>query len=633
MSSPSLIRKTMRESIGSILRNATADLKRMWRSLTITDLAYKAIAFAALTPAITLLLYWLRSGTPDRVIADVEIPLFFLTTTAGIASLILGTSLIVAISALETACLMAIGFGSTNGKILSPRAALRFGAARAPNVLRMSAHMVLRLIAGAIPFLLVAGLTYLALLREHDINFYLARRPSEFWIAAAIVVIIAAGIIAAVARTAARWALAMPLLLFENVHPRHALGESARRTSGSHSLIIATLAAWAIVSIALFAATTWFVNFVGLTIAPRLAGSIASLLLFVAVLTIGSVVLALVVGVVNASMFALIITQLYRTVGKVQATAAILAPYLAYEAKRLSRRTVRAIVALGLLAAVGLSLVAFLVNRNQRPVLIIAHRGSSLTAPENTLAAFRLAADQKTDFIELDVQESADGQVLVAHDSDLMKVAQEPTKIWEGDAATLRSIDIGSYKDRRFASERVPTLAEALAVCKGRCRVVVELKSYGHNQQLEQRVIDVVEAAGMQNDCIFMSLDHGMARKLKELRPAWRVGLLVAKSIGDLTELKADFLAVEARMATRRFVRQAHSAGQDVYVWTVNDPAWMFVALSRGVDGLITDKPDQARRVVEVREQMSTPQRFLAAELIRLGASTEALEAENALRP
>jgi glycerophosphoryl diester phosphodiesterase len=273
------------------------------------------------------------------------------------------------------------------------------------------------------------------------------------------------------------------------------------------------------------------------------------------------------------------------------------------------------------------------VNRTQSPVLIIAHRGSSLTAPENTLAAFRLAADQNTDFIELDVQESSDGQVLVAHDSDLMKVAREPTKIWEGDAARLRAIDIGSYKDPRFAAERVPTLAEALAVCKGRCRVVVELKSYGHNQQLEQRVIDVVEAAGMQKDCIFMSLDHAMARKLKELRPDWRVGLLVAKSIGNLTELKADFLAVEARMATRGFIRQAHGAGQDVYVWTVNDPAWMFVAVSRGVDGLITDKPDEARRVVELRSQMSNPERFLAAQLIRLGASTEALEAENALRP
>jgi glycerophosphoryl diester phosphodiesterase len=623
----------MLESLSPIFRSATTDAKRLWRSLAITDLAYKAIAFAALMPAVTLLLYWLRAGASERVIADVEIPLFFLTTPAGIISLILGASMVVAISALETACLIAIGFGGVNGRILSPRSALRFGAVHAPNVLRLSGHMALGVIAGAIPFLLTGGLTYLMLLRDHDINFYLARRPSEFWIAGAIVVLIVAGILAALVRTVARWALAMPLLLFEKVHPRHALAESARRTSGSRSLVIATLAGWALISIALIAATTWFVNFVGLTIAPRLAGSVTLLLLFVAVLTIGSVVLALAVGIVNVSMFALLITRLYLSVGQAKAVPTILMPYFVHETKRLSKRALTAIVAVGVLVALGVSLAAFLVNRDQSPVLIIAHRGSSLTAPENTLAAFRLAADQKTDFIELDVQESADGQVLVAHDSDLMKVARAPTKIWEGDAATLRAIDIGSYKDARFAAERVPTLAEALAVCKGRCRVVVELKSYGHNQQLEQRVVDVVEAAGMQNDCIFMSLDHPMARKLKELRPNWRVGLLVAKSIGDLTDLKADFLAVEARMATRSFIRQVHGAGQDVYIWTVNDPAWMFVALSRGVDGLITDKPDEARRVVELRAQMSTPQRFLAAQLIRLGASTEALEAENALRP
>jgi glycerophosphoryl diester phosphodiesterase len=137
----------------------------------------------------------------------------------------------------------------------------------------------------------------------------------------------------------------------------------------------------------------------------------------------------------------------------------------------------------------------------------------------------------------------------------------------------------------------------------------------------------------MQNDCIFMSLDHAMARKLKELRPSWRVGLLVAKSIGDLTQLPGDFVAVEARMATRSFIRQMHRAGKDVYVWTLNDPAWMFVALSRGVDGLITDKPDEARLVAERRAEMSNPQRFLASQLIRLGATTEALEREDALRP
>ncbi len=135
-------------------------------------------------------------------------------------------------------------------------------------------------------------------------------------------------------------------------------------------------------------------------------------------------------------------------------------------------------------------------------------------------------------------------------------------------------------------------------MCKGRCRVVVELKSYGHDERLEERVAAIVEAAGMENDCIFMSLDHDMVRKMKRLRPDWRSGVLVAKAIGDLTTLEADFLAVEAGMATPRFVRQAHRAGRDVYVWTVNYAASMLLAMGRGVDGLITDQPDLARRVV-----------------------------------
>jgi glycerophosphoryl diester phosphodiesterase len=623
----------MREPARLLLLRAARDVARLWRSLTITDLTYKAIAFAVLTPAVTLLLYGLRAGVSERVMADVEIPLFFLTTPAGIVSLILGASLLLAITALELACLMAIGFGNAQGQTLSARGALRFGVANAPDVLRLSARMALRVLAGAVPFLLAVGLIYLALLREHDINFYLARRPMEFWIAVVFALIIVVGLIALLVRTVRRWALAMPLLLFENVKPRHALTESAKRGAESPGTIVAALAIWAAGSIALIAATTWFVHFVGRTIAPQFAGSMTLLLLFVAALAICSVAVAVAVGVLNISMFALLITRLYLSVGKAQARTAILSPYISGETKQFSRRAMTVAVGLVALAAVGFALAAFLVNRNERPVLIIAHRGSSWTAPENTLAAFRLAAEQQTDFIELDVQESADGQVLVAHDSDLMKVAGNPTKIWEGDAATLRAIDIGSYKNPGFATERVPTLAEALDVCKGLCKVVVELKSYGHGQQLEQRVVDVVETAGMQNDCIFMSLDHAMARKLKELRPSWRVGLLVAKSIGDLTQLPGDFVAVEARMATRSFIRQMHRAGKDVYVWTLNDPAWMFVALSRGVDGLITDKPDEARLVAERRAEMSNPQRFLASQLIRLGATTEALEREDALRP
>ena len=129
----------------------------------------------------------------------------------------------------------------------------------------------------------------------------------------------------------------------------------------------------------------------------------------------------------------------------------------------------------------------------------------------------------------------------------------------------------------------------------------------------------------MVDDSIFMSLDHDMVRRLKQLRPSWKVGVLVAKAIGDLTSLGADFLAVEARLATRGFVRRAHGAGQDVYVWTVNDPAWMFASMANGVDGLITDLPDVAREVVERRGRMSDAQRILVALLVAMGAKTESL--------
>ena len=137
----------------------------------------------------------------------------------------------------------------------------------------------------------------------------------------------------------------------------------------------------------------------------------------------------------------------------------------------------------------------------------------------------------------------------------------------------------------------------------------------------------------MADACIFMSLDHDMVRTMKRLRPSWRSGVLVAKALGDLTSLRADFLAVERNLATPRFVRRAHRAGQEVYVWTVNDPAWMLGGMSRGVDGLITDKPDLARQVVERRARMSDTQRLLVALLVRFGARSEDLVSSEALRP
>jgi glycerophosphoryl diester phosphodiesterase len=625
----------MWKKISGVVTDTVRDLSRSWRSLAITDLVYKAVAFAVLTPGTVLLVRWMASRAGTRVVADADLARFFVTTRVGVLILFVGGGILLAITALEAACLMAIGLAGARGTRLNARSALAFGAKRAPFVLALIWHMLVRVILGVLPFLAAIGVVYFALLRPHDINYYLAHRPPAFYVAVAIGAVILAALAALLVRTIARWALALPFVLFEGVLPRRALGESARRSSGNRWVIVAVLASWAIVAVILVTVARWLPEALGRGLALALAGSLAALLLFIATLAFLWVTLGLIVGIVNASLLALAFVRLYLRIGEPREPRVPEPVSLGLfgEHVRISRSVMAGLAAIVVLVFVGFAMLAFMVTRSNRPVLVLAHRGASIVAPENTLAAFRLAVEQGTDFVELDVQESADGEVLVIHDSDLMKVGNSPMKIWEHTAAELRTVDIGSRVGPQFSGERVPTLAEALAVCKGKARVDVELKSYGHDQKLQERVAEIVEAAGMANDCIYMSLDHTMIERMKRLRPSWRCGVLAAKARGDLTSLHADFLAVEARMATGRFVRQAHRAGQDVYVWTVDDPAWMLAAMSRGADGLITDKPDLARQVVARRAAMSDGQRVALALLVRLGAHTEALEAEDNLRP
>jgi glycerophosphoryl diester phosphodiesterase len=623
----------MWETVRHVVSEVIEDLSRSWRQLALTDLAWKVISFAVLTPATVLLLRWVMSSAEGRVIADVDIATFFLTRPIGLLTLIVGGALIAGITALEMTCLMRVGIATARGDSLTARDALYFGVACAPRVLRLTANMVARVLAGLVPFLLVAGLAYLALLRDYDINYYLAVRPPAFWAAVAIAAVLLVALAVLLVRTVARWALILPLVVFENVVPRRSFGESGRRTAGAGAMVVVLLASWMAFALLLLAVLAWVPEIIGRSVAPQLAGSLPLLLLFVSGLVVLWIALGLVAGIINGSLFALTVVRLYLRLGGPKDLQVPQPAVLQRDPIRVSRAALIGAAAFALLAVIGLVLVMVATTRRNQPVVIIAHRGSSETAPENTLAAFRLAVEQRADFIEFDVQESADGEVIVVHDSDLMKVGGSPLKVWEATAAQLRAVDIGSRTAPQFSSERVPTLAETLAVSKGGSRVIVELKSYGHDQRLEERVVEIVEAAGMVDDSVFMSLDHDMVRKIKQLRPSWRAGVLVAKAIGDLTSLGADFLAVESRVATRAFVRQAHRAGQDVYVWTVNDPAWMLRAMSNGVDGLITDKPDLARRVVQRRAQMTDAQRIVVALLIRLGARTEALVAEDALRP
>jgi glycerophosphoryl diester phosphodiesterase len=201
-----------------------------------------------------------------------------------------------------------------------------------------------------------------------------------------------------------------------------------------------------------------------------------------------------------------------------------------------------------------------------------------------------------------------------------MKLARNQLKVWNATWDELRTIDIGSGMDLKFAGERVPKLAEVLELSRGKIGVLIELKYYGHDQQLEQRVVDIVEQYEMSEHIMVMSLKPEGVKKLKAIRPQWQCGVLMSVAMGNVKKIDADFLAVNAKFATRGFVNRSHKIGREVFVWTVDDPASMSMLMNRGVDGIITNRPELTREVLRHRTEMNSSERLLTEIAAILGA-------------
>jgi glycerophosphoryl diester phosphodiesterase len=369
------------------------------------------------------------------------------------------------------------------------------------------------------------------------------------------------------------------------------------------------------------------VVFVGRLLVPLAIGSLWLLVTAIGVALVLWAAVNLVVNLLSTTAFATMLLNLYREIGggesidasrlQIGETAGS-GPSLQVTPARLLMVGIA-----GIVVAVAVGVAAIKTVHLEDRTQITAHRGSSAKTPENTMAAVKLAIEDGADWVEIDVQETADGEVVVFHDSDFMRVSGLGLNIWDATMADLKDIDVGSSFAPEFRDERVPTLGQVLDECKGRASVNIELKYYGHDKQLEQRVIDIVEAHGMTSDIVIMSLKVDAVKKMKSIRPDWKVGLLLSVSAGDLKNLDVEFLAVNASFANRRFICSAHDLDREVYVWTVNDAPTMSTMIGRGVDSLITDKPALARSVLEQRARLSPPERLLLELAGMLGVVSE----------
>lgn len=229
------------------------------------------------------------------------------------------------------------------------------------------------------------------------------------------------------------------------------------------------------------------------------------------------------------------------------------------------------------------------------PLLVIAHRGASGTCPENTLVAFARAAALGAHMIELDVQLTSDGEVVVMHDWTLERTTDGAGAVRERTLAEIRRLDAGAWFGPAFRGTRVPTLAEVLAAVA--LPVNIELKPVG-NDGLEARALAVVESAGALARVVFSSFDAGALERVRALTARATLAVLwdagpVSEAVARARRVGARALHLRKELTTPDALALASAAGLPVRAWTVNELGEMDRLVAAGVEGVFTDFPER----------------------------------------
>jgi len=590
--------------------------KAAWarRGVFVTiQIVLQVAAWALIAPTMAGLIALAVSLSDQSALTDQDIAKFLLTPGGFVAAVgVLGVLLVSAVWGF--AMMVAVLRAGPMAVWPAARLALFTVAGKVRVLLVFAVLFVLRVLVLVLPFVVAGLLVAKRYMGEFDINYYLTFHPPEFLTGVAIMAVLVLIMAVILLRALSGWALALHLVVFGDVKPRHAFGASTERMDGRKVSLAMELVVWLLVKAALAGALGLMMGLV-LNLVPLSSGSglRVALLLTLFVVTLWSLA-SLVLGAVTLGALARLLEGFYED-------ATPLEPLPKGAAVGLRSRLVTVGIA-GLVLAGGAGWAAVTVLdkvKTEDNVEIIAHRGAAGSRPENTMAAFEKAIEDQTDWIELDVQENRDGEVIVVHDSDFMKLAGVNLKVWDSDLQAVSEIDIGGWFSPEYSDQRTPLLRDVLKIARGRAKALIELKYHGHNQMLEVRVAGIVDDLGMADQIAVMSLKYPMVLKMQELRPDWRTGVLAATAVGDLTGLEGNFIAISTSAAGPRLARSVNDAGKDLYVWTVDDPLEMSRMISMGADGLITNEPALVRQVLEARTDLNTAERLILWMSERMG--------------
>ena len=248
----------------------------------------------------------------------------------------------------------------------------------------------------------------------------------------------------------------------------------------------------------------------------------------------------------------------------------------------------------------------------EHPIQLVAHRGGSRLAPQNTLAAFRNALTFPIDAIELDVHMSRDGHVIVFHDYTVEKLTNGAGNILDLDFDELRGLNAAAHYPGGWSEpQQIPTLSEVLNLAKGRAQVYIEIKPskrdgvFGRYPRIVETVVEEIRAADMLDKVLIISFDWQALPHVKALEPSLKTGALVSTDVWDprakralsvLTEqvaaLGCEWINMDSQLFTIEMPEMFHQSGFKLGIWTVNTLRTMRRLANAGVDSLTSDRPN-----------------------------------------
>jgi glycerophosphoryl diester phosphodiesterase len=596
------------------------DLRRSFAAVAAFEVLFKLLTLLVVAPGLAAVLFHLIRAGGRTAVTNTDILGFLLSPAGVLYGFVLGLKLL-GLGLLEHAGVLALAALKQTGHWHGLRHALLALAGRSVRVLRLAALLLAIAAAVVAPLAGLAALSCGWLLGDQDVNYYLAVRPPRFYIACAAGAVLFATVLALLAVLYVRWVFSLPIVLLEDRQPIPALRASALRGAGARWRIGAVLLSWLVFAVVLQAGAILLLALVagGVLSAtgerPRLAAAEVAVLLVVKGVVLAGLSFFTVV------VHCLLILRLYVEASVRQgvldpahwADALDVAP-TEKSARRLGRLewgALAVVVAAGV-AYLALTLPFTLVDSVEGT----AHRGYSKAAPENTLAAVRKASDAGADWAEIDVQLTRDGEVILLHDNDLMRLTGERRRPGQLTLAEVRKLKLRPPYSNGFPDERIATLREVIDLARQRgIKLNIELKFIDKKDltPLARTVARLLRDEEFEDSCFVASLDYDGVIEARRHNPDLKTAAIVTVALGDISKLDVDVLSVNAKLATEGFIRLAHRAGKKVHVWTVNDRKSMRRFIERGADNIITDDPELFSAVKAERDELGDVQRLLLA--------------------